>query len=72
MSKELTDIPPRYGTNNCIDCGKEPPENKPFWEVFREWTDGKVYSFPVCDKCHAEVEISLQHASSQKQLKKKK
>lgn len=72
MPIKLTGIPPRYGTNNCIDCGKEPPKDEPFWEVFREWTDKKVYSFPICDDCMQEVDIQIEHNIAQKKLEEDK
>ncbi len=50
MSKELSGIPPRYGTKNCYDCGKEPPDDQPFWERFVE-LHGEHVSVPNCDEC---------------------
>lgn len=44
------DLPPRYGTNNCYDCGAEPEGPQPFWERFII-LHGEQVSVPQCDIC---------------------
>ena len=54
MSTEAFDLelPPRYGTNNCYDCGAEAEGPQPFWERFII-LHGKEVSVPQCDICMA-------------------
>jgi len=50
-NRELSGIPPRYGTNNCFECGKEPPENIRFFEILTIMHDEKC-TLPICDDCY--------------------
>ena len=53
-------LPPRYGTNNCYECGREPTADEiekskkedlaPFWEKFVV-IDEKQVSVPICPAC---------------------
>lgn len=49
-TEETLDLPPRYGTNKCYDCGLEPRPEDNWWERFVE-IDGKECSVPQCDAC---------------------
>ena len=44
------ELPPRYGTNNCYDCGAEPEGLQPFWERF-VIIHGEQVSVPQCAIC---------------------
>ena len=47
-------LPGRYGTNKCFDCGAEPEGLQPFWERFVV-LHGKQVSVLQCDVCMAKM-----------------
>jgi len=54
MIEETLDLPPRYGTVNCYDCGAEPVDGFPFWERFVKM-HGELVSVPQCDICMSKM-----------------
>lgn len=51
-------LPERYGTEKCYDCGQDPRPEDNWWHRF-VMIDGKAFSVPQCDACEFIMEQQI-------------